>query len=115
MNLNFAPYIMSIIKAKTSFKGICECKHTPFRPFKNDIAFLQRPLTPFLGDGMDEEGHDHEHEDDNEGDDGHMAQELQHNMLCHLEQHSTVGAPVPPPEFYPHQPFYPPPPPPMDD
>jgi len=33
MNLYFAPYIMSIIKAKTSFRGICECRHIPFRPF----------------------------------------------------------------------------------
>ena len=62
MNLYFAPYIMSIMKAKTSFRGVCECKHTPFRPFKNDIAFLQRPLTPFRGEAMDEEGHDEEDE-----------------------------------------------------
>jgi hypothetical protein len=47
MNLYFAPYIMSIIKAKTNFRGPCGCKHTPFRPFKNETAFLQRPLTPF--------------------------------------------------------------------
>ena len=47
MNLYFTPYIMSIIKAKTNFRGPCECKHTPFRPFKNETAFLQRPLTPF--------------------------------------------------------------------
>ena len=40
MNLYFAPYIMSIIKAKTSFRGICECKHTPFRPFKMTLFFL---------------------------------------------------------------------------
>ena len=39
MNLYFAPYIMSIIKVKSSFRGICESKHTPFRPFKNDNAF----------------------------------------------------------------------------
>ena len=57
MNLYFAPYIMSIMKAKTSFRGICECKHTPLRPFKNDTAFLLRPLTPFPGDDMDEGGH----------------------------------------------------------
>ena len=67
MNLYFAPYIMSIIKAKTSFRGICECKHTLFRPFKNNTAFLQRPLTPFPSDDMDEE----EHDDDDEG--GHMG------------------------------------------
>ena len=29
--------------------------------------------------------------------------------------YSVYPAPVPPPEFYPHQPFYPPSPPPMDD
>jgi len=70
MNLYFAPYIMSIINAKTSFRGICECKHTPFRPFKNDTTFLMRPLTPFPGDAMDEE--EHEQDDDDEGDGGHM-------------------------------------------
>ena len=55
MNLYFAPYIMSIIKAKTSFSDICECKRTPFRPFKNDNIFLLRPLTHFPGDDMDAE------------------------------------------------------------
>ena len=40
MNLYFAPYIMSIIKVKTSFRGLCESKYTPFRPFKNDNAFF---------------------------------------------------------------------------
>ena len=70
MNLYFAPYIMSIIKAKTSFRGICECKHTPFRPFKNDTAFLLRPLTPSPGDDMYEDEHEHD-EDDDEG--GHMG------------------------------------------
>jgi len=54
MNLYFAPYIMSIIKAKTSFRGICECRHIPFRPFKNDTGFLLRSLTPFPGDNIDE-------------------------------------------------------------
>jgi len=71
MNLYFAPYIMSIIKAKTSFRGICECKHTPFRPFKNDTVFLMRPLTPFPGDDMDEE--EHEHDDGGGDDDGNMG------------------------------------------
>ena len=70
--LYFAPYIMSIIKANTSFRGICECRHIHFRPFKNDIAFLLRPLTPFPGDDMYEE--EHEHGDDDDGDDdGHMG------------------------------------------
>ena len=69
MNLYFAPYIMSIIKAKTSFRGICECKHTLFRPFKNNTAFLQRPLTPLPSDDMDEE----EHDDDDESDEGDVG------------------------------------------
>ena len=83
MNLYFAPYIMSIIKAKTSFRGICECRHIPFRPFKNDTGFLLRPLTPFPGDVMDEEehGHDDDNGDGDGDDDAHMgAAAAQHAM-----------------------------------
>jgi hypothetical protein len=47
-NLAYDPYIMALIKAKTRFEGWCETAHTPFRPFKNEIGFLTRPLTPFL-------------------------------------------------------------------
>jgi hypothetical protein len=46
-NLAYAPYIIALIKAKTRFEGWCETAHTPFRPFKNEIGFLTRPLTPF--------------------------------------------------------------------
>ena len=78
MNLYFAPYIMSIIKSKTSFRGVCECKHTPFRPFKNDTIFLLRPLTPFPSDDMEEEP-DEDDDDSDEG--GHMgAAAAQHAM-----------------------------------
>jgi hypothetical protein len=45
-NLAYAPYIMALIKAKTRFEGRCETTHTLFRPFKNEIGFLTRPLTP---------------------------------------------------------------------
>jgi len=77
MNLYFAPYIMSIIKVKTSFRGLCESKHTPFRPFKNDNAFLLRPLTPFPGDVMDDEAQGQDDSDD----DAHMgAAAPQHAM-----------------------------------
>jgi len=80
MNLYFAPYIMSIIKAKTSFRGICECRHIPFRPFKNDTGFLLRPLNPFLGGDMDEEAHGQD-DDGNSDDDAHMgAPAAQHAM-----------------------------------
>jgi hypothetical protein len=44
-NLAYAPYIMALIKAKTRFEEHCEIVHTPFRPFKNEIGFLTRPLT----------------------------------------------------------------------
>jgi hypothetical protein len=49
-NLAYAPYIMALIKAKTRFEGSCEIAHTPFRPLKNEIGFLTRPLTPFPDD-----------------------------------------------------------------
>jgi hypothetical protein len=49
-NLAYAPYIMALIKAKIGFEGRCEIAHTPFRPFKNEIGFLTRPLTPFPDD-----------------------------------------------------------------
>jgi hypothetical protein len=54
MNIYFAPYIMSLIKMKTRFSGACPSKHTPFRPFKNDHAFLERELTPFPDPGGDD-------------------------------------------------------------
>jgi hypothetical protein len=60
MNLYFAPYIMSLIKAKTRLRGICEVKHTPFRPFKNNTTFLARPLTPFPDVEVDEGNNDNE-------------------------------------------------------
>jgi hypothetical protein len=64
-NLAYAPYIMALIKAKTRFEGRCETAHTPFRPFKNEIGFLTRPLTPFLdnegaqGDAFDDQPEPH--------------------------------------------------------
>jgi hypothetical protein len=57
-NLAYASYIMALIKAKTRFEGHCEIAHTPIRPFKNEIDFLTRPLTPFPDD--EEEAGDYE-------------------------------------------------------
>ncbi|RLN33986.1 uncharacterized protein C2845_PM03G28630 [Panicum miliaceum] len=62
MNIYFAPFIMSLIKAKTWFRGIYESMHSAFKPFKNDTGFLERPLTPFLDVEVDEE------DSENEGD-----------------------------------------------
>jgi hypothetical protein len=73
MNLYFAPYIMSIIKAKTTFRGICECRHIPFSSFKNDTGFLLRPLTPFPGGDIDEAAHGQNNDGDDSGDDAHMG------------------------------------------
>ncbi|XP_072150636.1 uncharacterized protein [Setaria viridis] len=50
-NIQFAPYVMSLIHEKTRFRGACHSKHTIFRPFLNDTAFLGRDLTPFPDDG----------------------------------------------------------------
>jgi len=80
MNLYFAPYIKSIIKIKSNFRGICESKHTPFRPFKNDNAFILRPLTPFPGNDMDAEAQGQDGDDDSDND-AHMgAAAAQHAM-----------------------------------
>jgi hypothetical protein len=49
-NLAYDPCIMALIKAKTIFEGRCEIVHTLFKPFKNKIGFLTRPLTPFPDD-----------------------------------------------------------------
>jgi hypothetical protein len=49
-NMTYAPYIMSLIHAKTRVEGRCEIAHTPFRPFKNETGFLTRLLTPFPDD-----------------------------------------------------------------
>jgi hypothetical protein len=67
MNLYFAPYIMSLIKAKTRFRGVCEVKHLPFRLLKNDTAFIERHLTPFPDDVVNEEENVIEGEARNEG------------------------------------------------
>jgi hypothetical protein len=75
MNLYIAPYIMLFIKAKTRFIGICEAKHQPFRPFKNDIAFLQMPLTTFPDIVVDED------DNENEGNVGNEAQNVDQQAM----------------------------------
>jgi hypothetical protein len=60
MNLYFAPYFMPLIKAKTIFGGVCKFKDLPFRSFKNDTTFLERPLTPFSDVEVDEGDNENE-------------------------------------------------------
>jgi hypothetical protein len=43
-SIYFAPYIMSLIKIKTGFNGLCDVKHELCRPFYNAKAFLNKPL-----------------------------------------------------------------------
>jgi hypothetical protein len=61
-NLDYAPYIMALIKAKTRFEGRCEVVHTIFRPYKNDTTFLHRPLTTFPNQEQDADDHDEDDE-----------------------------------------------------
>jgi hypothetical protein len=46
-SIYFAPYIMSLIKTKTGFNGLCDVKHEIYRPFYNAKAFFNKPLTPY--------------------------------------------------------------------
>jgi hypothetical protein len=53
-NIPFGPYVMTLIKVKTRFRGACPIKMKCFHPFNNEYGFLGRELTPFLevdGDG----------------------------------------------------------------
>jgi ABC-type cobalt transport system substrate-binding protein len=47
-NINYAPYIMSLILDKTKFKGPCDVKHTLYRLYKNAPELLNCPLTEYL-------------------------------------------------------------------
>jgi hypothetical protein len=68
-SIYFAPYIMSLIKAKTGFNGPCDVKHELYRPFYNVKAFLNKPLTPYgqaaEAQNVDENVEAHASDDDN--------------------------------------------------
>jgi hypothetical protein len=75
-NLAYAPYIMALIKAKNRFEGWCEVVHTIFRPYKNDTAFLHRPLTTFPNQEQDVDD-----DDDDDDDEQHDPQsDVTHQM-----------------------------------
>jgi hypothetical protein len=64
-NIPFAPCVMSLINAKTSFVGNTSSRHTTFRPFVNDTEFLQRAVTVFPEpDNAEEEPQDAPHDVD---------------------------------------------------
>jgi hypothetical protein len=68
-SIYFAPYIVSLIKTKTGFNGLCGVKHELYRPFYNAKAFLNKPLTPYgqavEAQNVDENADEHASDDDN--------------------------------------------------
>jgi hypothetical protein len=68
-SIYFAPYIMSLIKAKNGFNGLCDVKHEIYRPFYKAKVFLNKPLTPYGQDAeaqnVDENVDEHASDDDN--------------------------------------------------
>jgi hypothetical protein len=67
-SIYIAPYIMSLIKTKTGFNGLCDVKHELYCPFYNAKAFLNKPLTPY---GQDAEAHASDDENANVGNMGY--------------------------------------------
>jgi hypothetical protein len=68
-SIYFAPYIMSLIKTKAGFNGVCDVKHEIYRPFYNAKAFLNKPLTLYgqaaEAQNVDENVEVHASDDDN--------------------------------------------------
>jgi hypothetical protein len=68
-SMYFAPYIMSLIKTKIGFNGLCDVKHDLYQPFYNAKAFLNKPLSPYgqvaEGQNVDENVEEHVSDDDN--------------------------------------------------
>lgn len=62
MNLAYVPYVMTLILEKARFSGSSDVVHSYFSPLKNDRAFLERNLTPFLDE--EEENEDEEEEEE---------------------------------------------------
>jgi hypothetical protein len=101
-SIYFAPYIMSLIKAKMGFNGLCDVKHEIYRPFYNAKAFLNKPLTSYgqatEAQNVDENVDEHASDDDNANVDnsGHVnVDEDAYAMPPH---------PPPPPPVHPMQP-----------
>jgi hypothetical protein len=105
-SIYFSPYIMSLIKAKTGFNGLCDVKHEIYGPFYNAKAFLNMPLTPYGQDAeaqnVDENVEVHASDDDNANVDnlGHINVD---------EDVYSMPPPPRPPPVHPMQPQWEPP------
>jgi hypothetical protein len=99
-SIYFAPYIMSLIKIKTGFNGLCDVKHELYCPFYNAKAFLNKPLTSY---GQDTESHNvaenieaHASDDEN-ANVGNMG-------YANIDEGAYAMPPPPPPPVHPMQP-----------
>jgi hypothetical protein len=100
-SIYFAPYIMSLIKAKTRFNGLCDVKHEIYRPFYNVKAFLNKPLTPYgqAAEAQNVEEHDSDDDNTNVNNSGHV----------NVDEESYAMPPPPLPPVHPMQPQWEPP------
>jgi hypothetical protein len=103
-SIYFSPYIMSFIKTKTGFNGLCDVKHEIYRPFYNAKAFLNKPLTPY-GQAAEAQNvaenvevHASDDENANVGNMGH----------ANVDE-DAYAMPPPPPPVHPMQPQWEPP------
>jgi hypothetical protein len=94
-SIYFAPYIMSLIKAKTGLSGLCDVKHEIYRPFYNAKAFLNKTLTPYgqAVEAQNVEEHDSDDDNANVDNSGHV----------HVDE-DAYAMPPPPPPVHPMQP-----------
>jgi hypothetical protein len=87
-SIYFAPYIMSLIKTKIGFNGLCDVKHEIYRPFYNAKAFLNKPLTPYgqaaKAQNVAENVEVHASDDENANVGRFMLMLMRMLILCHL-------------------------------
>jgi hypothetical protein len=104
-SIYFAPYIMSLIKTKIGFNGVCDVKHEIYRPFYNAKAFLNKPLTPYgqaaEAQNVDENVEVHVSDDDNAN-----VSNMGH---VNVDEDSYAMPPPPAPRVHPMQPQWEPP------
>jgi hypothetical protein len=94
-SIYFAPYIISLIKAKTGSNGLCDVKHEIYRPFYNAKAFLNKPLTRYgqAAEAQNVEKHDSDDDNANVDYSGHV----------HVDEDAYTMPPPPPPPVHPMQ------------
>jgi hypothetical protein len=98
-SIYFAPYIMSLIKIKTGFNGLCDVKHELYRPFYNAKAFLNKPLTPY---GQDAEAHNVAENIEAHGSDDENAN-VGNMGYANVDEGAYAMPPPPPPPVHPMQ------------